>query len=57
MRDAVDVDVPRTNGTDADGEGVWSRRPDAGAKFRASSKGFREATVAIKHWLTEESTQ
>ena len=24
VRDAVDVDVPLTNGTDADGEVVWS---------------------------------
>ena len=27
--------VPRTNGMNADGEGVWSRRPEAGVKFRA----------------------
>ena len=25
--------VPKASGTDADGEGVWSRRPDAGAKL------------------------
>jgi hypothetical protein len=41
----------------ADGEGVWSRRPEAGVKFRVSSKGVREAMVANKHWLTKESTQ
>jgi hypothetical protein len=32
-RDAVDADVPLTNGADADGEGVWSWHPDAGVKF------------------------
>ena len=32
-RDAVDVEVPITNGTDADGKDVWSRRPDAGVKL------------------------
>ncbi len=31
-RDAVDVDVPITNGTEADGEVVWSRHPDAGVR-------------------------
>jgi hypothetical protein len=31
--DAVDADVPKTNGTEADGEIVWSWRPDAGAKL------------------------
>ena len=31
-RDAVDADVPLTNGTDADGEVVWSWRLDAGVK-------------------------
>jgi hypothetical protein len=31
-RDAVDADAPITNGTDADGEVVWSWRPDAGVK-------------------------
>ena len=30
--DAVDADVPLTNGTEAYGEVVWSRRPDAGVK-------------------------
>jgi hypothetical protein len=33
-RDAVDADVLTTNGTEADGEVVWSWRPDAGVKFR-----------------------
>jgi hypothetical protein len=32
-RDAVDADVPLTNGADADGEGAWSWHPDAGVKF------------------------
>jgi hypothetical protein len=41
----------------ADGEAVWSWRPDAGVKFRVGSKGFREATVASRHWLTEESAE
>jgi hypothetical protein len=31
-RDAVDADVLLTSGTEADGEVVWSRRLDAGAK-------------------------
>jgi hypothetical protein len=31
-RDAVDADAPITNGTEADGEVVWSWRPDAGVK-------------------------
>jgi hypothetical protein len=30
--DAVDADVLTTNGTEAYGEVVWSRRPDAGVK-------------------------
>ena len=45
-RDAVDADVPLTNGTEADGEVVWSWRPDAGAKFGASS--MLRMTVARK---------
>jgi hypothetical protein len=28
----MDADVQITNGADADGESVWSRRPDAGVK-------------------------
>jgi hypothetical protein len=32
-RDAVDADVPLTNGTEAYGEVVWFWRPDAGVKF------------------------
>jgi hypothetical protein len=35
-RDAVDADAPITNGVEADGEGVWSRCPDAGIKFLGS---------------------
>jgi hypothetical protein len=34
----------KTSDTDADGEGVWSWRPDAGAKF--SRKQFRESDGA-----------
>ena len=45
-RDAVDADVPLTNGTEADGEVVWSWRPDAGAKSRGSS--ICKMTVARK---------
>jgi hypothetical protein len=29
----MDADVPLTNGTDADGEVVWSWHPDADAKL------------------------
>jgi hypothetical protein len=32
-RDAVDADVPTTNGTEADGEVVWFWRLDAGVKL------------------------
>ena len=44
-RDAVDADVPRTNGMEAYGEVVWSRRPDAGVKFAESfaSDGGKKA--------------
>ena len=45
----------QTSGTDADGEIVWSRRPDAGVKSAAMLKASQPATVAIEHWLTEES--
>jgi hypothetical protein len=30
------VEAPITNGAEADGEVVWSRRPDAGVKFLRS---------------------
>jgi hypothetical protein len=36
--DAVDADAPLTNGADAYGEVVWSRRPDAGVKLRKGSR-------------------
>jgi hypothetical protein len=32
----VDAEVTKTNVTEADGEAVWSRRPDAGVKFLGS---------------------
>jgi hypothetical protein len=32
----VDAEVTKTNVTEADGEAVWSRRPDAGVKFPRS---------------------
>jgi hypothetical protein len=38
-RDAVDADALLTNGAEADGEVVWSRRPDAGVKFALRSAG------------------
>jgi hypothetical protein len=53
----VDVNVLTDERRRADGEAVWSRRPDAGVKCRAGSKGVREAMVANKHWLTKESTE
>ena len=43
-RDAVDADALLTNGAEADGEVVWSRRPDAGVKFalrRAGDGGYQ----------------
>jgi hypothetical protein len=33
----MDADVPITNGTDADGEVVWSRHPDAGVRSAEQS--------------------
>ena len=32
----MDAEVTKTNVTEADGDAVWSRRPDAGAKFLGS---------------------
>ena len=32
----MDADVTKTNVAEADGEVVWSRRPDAGVKFLRS---------------------
>ena len=42
-RDAMDVEVPLTSGAEADGEIVWSWRPDAGVK---SADDDPQATVA-----------
>jgi hypothetical protein len=39
----MDVEASKTNDAEADGEVVWSWRPDAGVKFRGT---IREATVA-----------
>ena len=41
----MDADVPLTNGTEADGEVVWSWRPDAGVKLveRSASDGGKQA--------------
>jgi hypothetical protein len=50
----VDADALVTNGADADGEVVWSWRPDAGVKF-VRSKLLR-MTVARKP-VTGESTK
>jgi hypothetical protein len=52
--DAVDADALLTNSADADGEVVWSRRPDAGVKFSRSK--LLGMTVTIKP-VTEESTK
>jgi hypothetical protein len=35
----MDAEVPLTNGTEADGEVVWSRHPDAGVKFALRRAG------------------
>jgi hypothetical protein len=46
VRDAVDAEVPLTNGSDADGEVVRSWHPDAGVKLLRSERfsGVTEAT-------------
>src|SRR5258708_9602008 len=44
-RDAVDADAPETNGTEADGEVVWSRNPHPGVKL---AEIFSLTTVAKK---------
>jgi hypothetical protein len=44
-RDAVDAAALLTNSTKADGEVVWSRRPDAGVK---SAQAIPPATVTRK---------
>jgi hypothetical protein len=48
----VDADAPITNGTEADGEDVWSWHPDAGVK---SVEAIPPATVA-KEPVAGEST-
>jgi len=50
--DAVDAEARRTSAVDADGEVVWSWRPDAGVK---SCGAIRMATVARKP-VTGEGT-
>jgi hypothetical protein len=42
-RDAMDAAAPLTNGAEADGEVGWSRRPDAGVKFRGAIHGMMVA--------------
>jgi hypothetical protein len=44
-RDAVDVDAPLTNGAEADGEVVWSRRLEVGVKLAEVDPPM---TVSIK---------
>ncbi len=44
--DAVDADVPRTNGMEADDEIVWSWRPKALAPSPSEAESFAGATVA-----------
>ena len=43
-----------TSGTEADGEVVWSCRPDAGDTSKRS-ESFAGTTVANEHWFAEES--
>ena len=50
-QDAVDVEAPITNGAEADGEVVWSRRPDAGVKFAECNfrgRWWQESPVAME---------
>ncbi len=47
----------RRTAPDADGEVVWSRRPDAGAKFANRCFGIRAGDGGKKARLTEESTK
>jgi hypothetical protein len=47
MRDAMDAMAHETNATVADGEGVWSWRPLAGAK---SADDDQRTTVTEKSW-------
>ena len=42
----MDADVPRTNGMEADGEIVWSWRPEALAPSPSEAESFAGATVA-----------
>ena len=52
--DAVDAKVPLTNGTDAYGKGVWSRRRGAGVNAPGGNS-FQGATEA-KEPFSGEST-
>jgi hypothetical protein len=52
----VDADVLETCDTEADGELVWSWRPDAGAKLVMMLR-IAPATVTTKPGLTGESAK
>jgi hypothetical protein len=54
-RDAVDAKAPLTNGVKADGEVVWSRRPDAGVKFVMMLRITR--TMVTKKPVAKESAK
>jgi hypothetical protein len=56
VRDAVDVDLPLTNGNEADGEVVWSRRPDAGVNS-AMKLALHAGDGGKKARLTRESAK
>ena len=53
MRDAVDADSALTNAPDADGEVVWSWRPEVGVKPVENIRGRR----CQQNMVTEESTK
>ena len=52
--DAVDADVPITNGAGAYGEGVWSRRRGAGVNAPGGNS-FQGATEAKEPFSGESS--
>jgi len=54
-RDAVDVEALLTNGAKADGEVVWSRRPDAGVKFAMMLRITR--VMVTRKPVAKESTK
>ena len=52
----MDADVSKTSDMDADGEVVWSWRPDAGAKLVMVLR-ITPTTVTTKPGLTGEGTE